>query len=94
MTECEITMDEIKQMANEEYITNACAEHFVDYYQPPEPPKMVEPELIPEPVKVTTNDDLMTALEEQKQADLDRDELQIAILLNQEEIKLGQEIGR
>ena len=90
MTECEISLEEIKRMAEDEYITNSCTEHFADRYKPPELPEMIEPE----PPKIITNEDIMTALKEQKQADLDRDELQIAILLNQEEIKLGQEIGR
>ena len=57
---------------------------------PPEPESIP----IPEPPKITTNDDIMAALEEQRQADLDRDELQINLLIGQEELKLNLEVAQ
>ena len=52
------------------------------------------PQPMPEPVKVTTNDDLMAALVEQQLANLDRDEIQVDALIGQEQIKLALEVAQ
>ena len=53
-----------------------------------------EPQPLPEPPKAITNADIMAALDEQRQANLDRDEMQLDALIAQEQIRLALEVAQ
>lgn len=83
LTTGNINIDEIRQMATDQYIAYACMDHFADRFKPYEPPEPIPPAPQPEP----TEEELIQAELLLNQVDIitkqqEQDEVLAAILLN------------